>query len=139
MCFIVRSTVFGPVHRAVFAVKLVELNTSKQKLPKSSERTGLGLAGDDCEEVHLRSHLGKRLLELNAAVHSDARPGHVEQRTSTPKRRGRRAVQAALASAWPAQRAPYPPRASKLDPFKGVIDQIPIAGLGALRKHATTL
>jgi hypothetical protein len=52
---------------------------------------------------------------------------------------GWRTVQAALASAWPAQRAPYPTRASKLDPFKPVIDAILIADLDAPRKQRHTI
>ncbi len=52
---------------------------------------------------------------------------------------GWRTVQAALASAWPAQRAPYPPRASKLDPFKPAIDQILVADLDAPRKQRHTI
>lgn len=42
-----------------------------------------------------------------------------------------RTVQAALTSAWPAQRATHPTRASKLDPFKAVIDEILVADLDA--------
>ncbi|WP_412098625.1 IS21 family transposase [Mycolicibacterium iranicum] len=52
---------------------------------------------------------------------------------------GWRTVQAALVSAWPAQRAPYPPRGSKLDPFKPVIDQILVADLDAPRKQRHTI
>jgi transposase len=36
----------------------------------------------------------------------------------------RRTVRSALTSAWPAPRKPMPPRPSKLDPFKLVIDDI---------------
>lgn len=51
---------------------------------------------------------------------------------------GWRTVKAALGSAWPAQRATYPTRGSKLDPFKEVIDQILVADLDAPRKRRHT-
>ena len=46
----------------------------------------------------------------------------------------RRTVRSALSSAWPAPRKPMPPRPSKLDAFKPVIDDILHADLDAPRK-----
>jgi transposase len=52
---------------------------------------------------------------------------------------GWRTVKAALASAWPAPPAPYPKRASKLDPFKTAIDAMLLADLDAPRKQRHTV
>ncbi|WP_211191727.1 hypothetical protein [Actinoplanes sp. TBRC 11911] len=51
----------------------------------------------------------------------------------------RRTVRAALQSAWPQPRKPMPPRASKLDEFKSVIDEILRADLDAPRKQRHTV
>jgi hypothetical protein len=51
---------------------------------------------------------------------------------------GRKTVRKALASAWPAPRKP-PLRASKLDPFKPVIDEILRADLVTPRKQRHTV
>lgn len=51
----------------------------------------------------------------------------------------RRTVRAALASAWPQPRKAMPPRASKLDDFKPIIDEIPRADLDAPRKQRHTV
>jgi len=48
---------------------------------------------------------------------------------------GRRTIVRALSSAWPEPRKQLPPRASKLDPFKPVIDEILKADLDAPRKQ----
>jgi hypothetical protein len=45
----------------------------------------------------------------------------------------------ALESAWPEPRKKLPPRASKLDPFKPVIDAILLADLDAPRKQRHTV
>ena len=71
-------------------------------------------------------------VELYAAIRRDARAGASERALQRLHHVGWRTVKAALASAWPPPRAPYPQRASKLDPFKPVIDQILIADLDAL-------
>ncbi|MCQ6468615.1 IS21 family transposase, partial [Vibrio parahaemolyticus] len=52
---------------------------------------------------------------------------------------GRRTVVKALESAWPEPRKKLPPRASKLDPFKPVIDAILLADLDAPRKQRHTV
>jgi hypothetical protein len=51
----------------------------------------------------------------------------------------RRTVRSALTSAWPAPRKPMPPRPSKLDAFKPVIDDILRADLDAPRKQRHTV
>ncbi len=50
-----------------------------------------------------------------------------------------RTVRAALDSAWPAARSEYPLRASKLDDFKPVIDEILVKDLDAPRKQRHTI
>ncbi|WP_234431318.1 hypothetical protein [Streptomyces sp. NRRL F-5053] len=50
-----------------------------------------------------------------------------------------RTVRKALASAWPRPRKKLPPRASVLDPFKPVIDEILRADLDASRKQRHTV
>ena len=52
---------------------------------------------------------------------------------------GRRTIIKALSSAWPEPRKKLPPRASKLDPFKPVIDEILRADLDAPRKQRHTV
>ena len=49
-----------------------------------------------------------------------------------------RTVKAAESSAWPASRAAYPDRGSKLDPFKPVIEEMLVADLDAPRKQRHT-
>lgn len=78
-------------------------------------------------------------VEQFAAIRRDARAGISGRELQRRHGVGWRTVQAALASAWPAQRAPYPPRVSKLDPFKPVIDQILVADLDAPRKQRHTI
>jgi hypothetical protein len=53
---------------------------------------------------------------------------------------GWRTVRDALNSAWPAQRAEYPQRASHLDAFKPLIDEMLVADLDAPRtqRHTAT-
>jgi hypothetical protein len=52
---------------------------------------------------------------------------------------GRRTIVKALSSAWPEPRGAPSPRASKLDPFKPVIDEILKADLDAPRKQRHTV
>ena len=79
-------------------------------------------------------------VELYAAVRGDARAGTSEREIQRTHHVGWRTVKSALGSAWPALRASYPTRASKLDPFKPLIDEILVADLDAPRKqrHTTT-
>jgi transposase len=77
-------------------------------------------------------------VELYAAIRRDARAGMSERQLQRSHHVGWRTVKAAMESAWPAQRAPYPARGSKLDPFKPVIDEILVADLDAPRKQRHT-
>ncbi len=52
---------------------------------------------------------------------------------------GYRTVRDALGSAWPQHRKEYPPRPSKLDPFKASVDAILLADLKAPRKQRHTV
>ncbi|MCA0252609.1 MAG: IS21 family transposase [Actinobacteria bacterium] len=78
-------------------------------------------------------------VELYAAIRRDARAGKSERELQRLHRVGWRTVKAALDSAWPAPRAPYPQRPSKLDPFHPVIDDILVADLDAPRKQRHTV
>lgn len=78
-------------------------------------------------------------VELYAAIRRDARAGLSEREIQRTHHVGWRTVKAALGSTWPAQRATYPTRGSKLDPFKEVIDQILVADLDAPRKQRHTV
>jgi len=77
-------------------------------------------------------------VELYAAIRRDARAGLSEREIQRTHHVGWRTVKAALGSAWPAQRATYPTRGSKLDPFKQLIDKILVADLDAPRKQRHT-
>lgn len=77
-------------------------------------------------------------VELYAAIRRDARAGMTEREIQRTHHVGWRTVKAALDSAWPAERAAYPTRASKLDPFKDVIDEILVGDLDAPRKQRHT-
>jgi transposase len=78
-------------------------------------------------------------VERYAAIRRDARAGMSGRELQRRHGVGWRTVQAALESAWPAQRAPYPARASKLDPFKPFIDEVLAADLYAPRKQRHTV
>ncbi|WP_099252134.1 IS21 family transposase [Mycobacterium sp. shizuoka-1] len=78
-------------------------------------------------------------VELYAAIRRDARAGVSGREIQRKHGVGWRTVQAAVASAWPLQRAAYPTRASKLDAFKPVIDDILRADLDAPRKQRHTI
>jgi transposase len=78
-------------------------------------------------------------VELYAAIRRDARAGMSGRAIEKKYRVGRRTIVRALASAWPEPRRQLPPRASKLDPFKPVIDEILKADLDAPRKQRHTI
>jgi transposase len=78
-------------------------------------------------------------VELYAAIRRDARAGMSGRAIEKKYRVGRRTVASALASAWPEPRKQLPPRASKLDPFKPVIDEMLKADLDAPRKQRHTI
>ena len=78
-------------------------------------------------------------VELLAAVRRGSRAGMFGRAIATKYRVSRHTVSDALASAWPRERKPLPPRASVLDPFKSVIDDIFRADPDAPRKQRHTV
>ena len=78
-------------------------------------------------------------VELFAAVRRDSRAGMSGRAVAAKYGISRRTVRAALESAWPRERKALPPRESRLDPFKSVIDQILRADLDAPRKQRHTV
>lgn len=82
----------------------------------------------------------KSKVELFAAIRRDARLEGMSVR-GLARKYGvhRRTVREALASVWPAPRKKLPPRKSRLDPFKPVIDEMLRADLDAPRKQQHTL
>jgi transposase len=77
-------------------------------------------------------------VELFAAIRRDSRAGMSGRAIAAKYRVSRHTVSDALASAWPRERKPLPPRPSVLDPFKTVIDDILRADLDAPRKQRHT-
>src|SRR5262245_22703630 len=78
-------------------------------------------------------------VDLFAAIRRDSRAGLSVRALARKHHVSRRTVRSALSSAWPAPRRPMPPRPSKLDPFKPVIDDILRADLDAPRKQRHTV
>lgn len=78
-------------------------------------------------------------VELYAAIRRDARAGLSGRALERKYRVGRRTVLKALASAWPEERKKLPPRASKVDPYKPIIDAILRVDLDAPRKQRHTV
>ena len=78
-------------------------------------------------------------VELYAAIRRDARAGLSGRALERKYGVGRRTVVKAVASAWPEPRKKPPPRPSKLDPFKPMIDEILRADLDAPRKQRHTV
>lgn len=78
-------------------------------------------------------------VELFAAIRRDSRVEGLSSRDLARKYTvGRRTVALALSSAWPEPRKKLPPRQSRLDPCKEVIDRILRADLDAPRKQRHT-
>lgn len=77
-------------------------------------------------------------VELFAAIRRDSRAGMSGRAIATKYRVSRHTVSDALASAWPRERKPLPPRPSVLDPLKAVIDDILRVDLDAPRKQRHT-
>ncbi|MBB4951723.1 transposase [Kitasatospora gansuensis] len=78
-------------------------------------------------------------VELYAAIRRDAKVEGLSSRALSAKYGvGRRTVAMALESVWPAARKELPARASRLDPYKVVIDQILREDLDAPRKQRHT-
>jgi len=78
-------------------------------------------------------------VELFAAIRRDSRAGMSGRALSRKYNVARRTVDQALASAWPAPRKQLPKRASRLDPYKPVIDAILRQDLDAPRKQRYTV
>ena len=78
-------------------------------------------------------------VDLYAAIRRDSRTGMSGRTIAQKCKVSRHTVQAALTSAWPQPRKPMPPRASKLDSFKPVIDEILRVDLDAPRKQRHTV
>jgi transposase len=78
-------------------------------------------------------------VELYAAIRRDSRVSGLSSRALAAKYKvGRRTVALALSSAWPGPRKKLPPRKTRLDPFKDLIDQILRADLDEPRKQRHT-
>lgn len=77
-------------------------------------------------------------VELFAAIRADARSGMPIRAIQRKHRVGYLTVKQAAASVWPEARKPLPPRGSRLDPFKSVIDQWLRDDLDAPRKQRHT-
>lgn len=73
-------------------------------------------------------------VELFAAVRRDLRAGMSAREVQRTHHVTWRTVKAASDSVWPMQRAAYPDRGSKLDPFKPMIGEMLVADLDAPRK-----
>jgi transposase len=80
----------------------------------------------------------KSKVELYAAIRRDSRAGLASRALQRKYGVGFRTIEKALASVWPTPRKPLPARASRLDPFKPVIDQMLRADLDAPRKQQHT-
>jgi transposase len=78
-------------------------------------------------------------VEVFAAIRRDSRAGMSVRALARKYEVSRRTVRSALTSAWPSPRKPMPPRPSKLDAFKPVIDDILRADLNAPRKQRHTI
>jgi transposase len=77
-------------------------------------------------------------LELYAAIRRDAREGMATRAIQRKHGVGFRTIKKALASAWPEPRKPLPPRATRLDAYKPLIDGMLRADLDAPRKQRHT-
>ena len=75
---------------------------------------------------------------MYAAIRRDVRAGMSQRAIQAKHGVGRRTIMAAEASAWPSPRKKATPRASKVDPFKPVIDAWLVADLDAPRKQRHT-
>lgn len=77
-------------------------------------------------------------VALYAAIRRDSRAGMSGRQIERVYGVSRRTVAKALASAWPEPRKALPPRASRLDPLKPVIDAMLRADLDAPKKQRHT-
>ncbi|MFE2019130.1 IS21 family transposase [Streptomyces sp. NPDC059499] len=81
----------------------------------------------------------KSKVDLYAAIRRDSRQGLSSRALQRKYGVGFLTVQKALSSAWSEPRKPLPPRATRLDPFKPLIDKILRADLDAPRKQRHTV
>lgn len=80
----------------------------------------------------------KSRVELYAAIRRDSRAGMSGRALQHKYGVGDRTVAKALVSVWPEPRKKLPPRRTRLDPYKGLIDEILRADLDAPRKQRHT-
>ncbi|MFE3200164.1 IS21 family transposase [Embleya sp. NPDC059237] len=83
--------------------------------------------------------LPKSKVDLYAAIRRDSRAGLSSRALERKYGVGFRTVQKALSSAWPEPRKKLPPRVTRLDPFKPLIDRMLRADLDAPRKQRHTV
>ncbi|MFF3336262.1 hypothetical protein ACFYWX_43300 [Streptomyces sp. NPDC002888] len=83
--------------------------------------------------------LPKSMVDPYAAIRRDARQGLSNRALQRKYGVGFLMVQKALSSAWPEPRKPLPPRVTRLDPFKPLIDEMLRADLDAPRKQRHTV
>lgn len=83
--------------------------------------------------------LPKSKVDLYAAIRRDSRQGLSNRALQRNYGVGFLTAQKALSSAWPEPRKPLPPRATRLDPFKPLIDEMLRADLDAPRKQRHTV
>lgn len=80
----------------------------------------------------------KSRVELYAAIRRDCRAGMTKRAVMRKYGVGHPTVQNALESAWPRPRKKLPPRPTRLDPYKPLIDQMLRTDLDAPRKQRHT-
>jgi transposase len=78
-------------------------------------------------------------VDLYAAIRRDVRAGMSARGIERKYGVGRRTVVKAVESPWPQPRKQLPPRGSKLDPYKSLIDEILRVDLDAPRKQRHTV
>lgn len=77
-------------------------------------------------------------VELYAVIRADTRTGMSLRAIQRKHGVGYLTASQALKSAWPAARKPLPPRASRLDPYKAIVDGWLREDLNAPRKQRHT-
>ncbi|MEU0414374.1 hypothetical protein ABZ307_42305 [Streptomyces griseorubiginosus] len=80
----------------------------------------------------------KSKVDLYAAIRRDSRAGLSNRALQQKYGVGFRTVQKALVSVWPKPRKKPPPRRTRLDPYKGLVDEMLRADLNAPRKQQHT-
>lgn len=80
----------------------------------------------------------KSKVDLYAAIRRDSRAGLSNRALQHKYGVGFRTVQKALTSVWPEPRKKLPPRTTRLDPYKGLVDEMLRADLTAPRKQQHT-